>query len=64
MRIVPLRGFGATWLKCPSCRLACRPAALTPDGGCPRCGHNRMLRLSFSGHRTPKPEDDERTQTG
>jgi hypothetical protein len=49
MRITPLRGAGVTWLKCPACRLKCRPTALGPDGRCPRCGHERMLKLSFGG---------------
>jgi hypothetical protein len=47
VRITPLRGAGVVWLKCPACRLKCRPTAVGPDGGCPRCGHARMLRLSF-----------------
>ncbi|MCH0564146.1 MULTISPECIES: hypothetical protein [unclassified Streptomyces] len=49
MRITPLRGIGVSWLKCPACRLKCRPAAVGPDGGCPRCGNAGMLRLSFGG---------------
>lgn len=47
MRITPLRGLGVAFLKCPNCRLKCRPTAVGPDGQCPRCGDVRMLRLSF-----------------
>jgi hypothetical protein len=47
VKITPLRGAGVVWLKCPACRLKCRPTAVGPDGGCPRCDHARMLRLSF-----------------
>ena len=54
MRITPLRGAGVTWLKCPACGLKCRPTAATPGGGCPRCGNDRMLKLTF-GARTARP---------
>lgn len=47
MRITPLRGFGVAWLKCPACRLKCRPTAVGPDGSCPRCGNPRLLKLSL-----------------
>ncbi|MFG2549521.1 hypothetical protein [Streptomyces sp. NPDC048581] len=49
MRITPLRGNGVTWLKCPACRLKCRPTAVGSDGNCPRCGSARLLKLSFGG---------------
>jgi hypothetical protein len=45
VRITPLRGPGAALLKCPACRLKCRPAAIGPDGACPGCGHERLLRV-------------------
>ncbi|MER5548902.1 hypothetical protein ABT274_39975 [Streptomyces sp. NPDC001127] len=50
MRITPLHGFGVTWLKCPACRLKCRPTAVGPDDACPRCGEPRLLKLSLGGH--------------
>ncbi|GAA3830515.1 hypothetical protein GCM10022206_81410 [Streptomyces chiangmaiensis] len=53
MRIIPLRGSGVTWLKCPACRLKFRPTALGPDGQCPRCGETRLLKLSFGGPLIP-----------
>ncbi|MEV0171978.1 hypothetical protein AB0I00_12785 [Streptomyces sp. NPDC050803] len=49
MRITPLRGTGVAWLKCPACRLKCRPTAVEADGHCPRCGHANLLKLSFGG---------------
>ncbi|MER6126520.1 hypothetical protein ABT173_28675 [Streptomyces sp. NPDC001795] len=58
MRVTPLRGTGVTWLKCPACRLKCRPAAVGPDGSCPRCGNARLLTLSLggrSGQSAPDP---------
>ncbi|MBN0048528.1 hypothetical protein JS756_31410 [Streptomyces actuosus] len=55
MRITPLRGVGVAWMKCPACRLKCRPTAVGPDGSCPRCGNARMLRLSF-GDRPARSE--------
>ncbi|MFK4104225.1 hypothetical protein ACI2L1_29900 [Streptomyces sp. NPDC019531] len=59
MRITPLRGLGVTWLKCPACRLKCRPTAVGPDGICPRCGNARMLKLSFGRPLThPGPDAD------
>ena len=57
MRITPLRGFGVTWLKCPACRLKCRPTAVAPDGACPRCGNARLLKLSL-GRRPDRPAPD------
>ncbi|WP_416979784.1 hypothetical protein [Streptomyces sp. T028] len=57
MRITPLRGIGVMWLKCPACRLKCRPTAVGPDGVCPRCGDARMLRLSFGD----RPAQTDRT---
>jgi DNA-directed RNA polymerase subunit RPC12/RpoP len=45
VRITPLRGPGAALLKCPACRLKCRPTAIGPDGACPSCGHERLLRV-------------------
>jgi DNA-directed RNA polymerase subunit RPC12/RpoP len=61
VRIIPLRGAGVAWFKCPACRLKCRPTAVGPDGQCPRCGQTRMLKLSFGfGVRatTPAPDAD------
>jgi hypothetical protein len=55
VRITPLRGTGIVWFTCPACRLKCRPTAVGPDGGCPRCGHARMLRL-FLGGRPAQPD--------
>ncbi|WP_329374465.1 hypothetical protein [Streptomyces sp. NBC_01483] len=52
MRIIPLRGAGVAWFKCPACRLKCRPTAVGPDGQCPRCCGARMLKLSFGGRAT------------
>lgn len=49
MRITPLRGSGVAWIKCPGCRLKCRPTALAPDGSCPRCGESSLLKLTFGG---------------
>ncbi|MEU6379818.1 hypothetical protein [Streptomyces sp. NPDC046909] len=57
MRITPLRGLGVTWFKCPACRLKCSPTAVGPDDSCPRCGHDRMLKLSFGG-RSSQPTPD------
>lgn len=57
MRITPLLGLGVVWLKCPACRLKCRPGAVGPVGQCPRCGEAHMLRLSFGG-RTKDPAAD------
>ncbi|MEV0743320.1 hypothetical protein AB0I51_47105 [Streptomyces sp. NPDC050549] len=51
MRIIPLRGPGVAWYKCPACRLKCRPSAVGAEGACPRCGHSHMMRLSFGGRR-------------
>ncbi|WP_405578344.1 hypothetical protein [Streptomyces sp. NBC_01092] len=57
MRITPLRGTGVTWLKCPACRLKCRPTAVGANGRCPRCGHDSLLKLSFGGRAVqPVPE--------
>ncbi|MFF4948639.1 hypothetical protein ACWC2K_34545 [Streptomyces chattanoogensis] len=54
MRITPLRGAGATLLKCPApaCGLTCRPTALAAQGHCPGCGHDRLIRLDLArgGH--------------
>ncbi|MCX4426032.1 hypothetical protein [Streptomyces mirabilis] len=52
MRISPVHGAGVAWFKCPACRLKCRPTAVSPDGQCPRCGEERMLKLSFGGRAT------------
>ncbi|GAA3846475.1 hypothetical protein ACFS5L_05965 [Streptomyces phyllanthi] len=60
MRITPLRGTGVAWLKCPACRLKCRPTAVAPDGNCPRCGKARMLKLSFGGRVTVAAPDASR----
>ncbi|MDH6437164.1 hypothetical protein M2158_005705 [Streptomyces sp. SAI-144] len=61
MRITPLRGSGVTWLQCPACRLKCRPAAVGPDGACPRCGTARLLKLSLGGRPDkPTPGTDRR----
>ncbi|MCX5562830.1 MULTISPECIES: hypothetical protein [unclassified Streptomyces] len=57
MRITPLRGLGVAWLKCPACRLKCRPTAVGTDERCPRCGEARMLKLSFGG-RSAHPARD------
>ncbi|TQK49931.1 hypothetical protein FBY35_0222 [Streptomyces sp. SLBN-118] len=46
MRIPRLRGGGALH-KCPACRLKCLPAAVEPDGSCPRCGHQRLLSMDI-----------------
>jgi len=68
VRIPRLRGGGAL-LKCPACRLKCLPAAVGPDGYCPRCGHERLLSVDIErgriGHAAPaacgpKPADGER----
>ncbi|WP_367325787.1 hypothetical protein [Streptomyces sp. HUAS ZL42] len=59
MRITPLRGIGVAWLKCPACRLKCRPTAIGPDGGCPRCGNAGLLKLSLGGRPDqPAPDAD------
>ena len=59
MRIIPLRGAGVAWFKCPACRLKCRPTAVGEDGLCPRCGEARMLKLSFGGRGSrPAPDTD------
>ena len=55
MRIIPLRGPGAVWYKCPACRLTCRPTAVGTEGSCPRCGHAHMMRLALGG-RSAAPE--------
>ncbi|MFF3468003.1 hypothetical protein [Streptomyces sp. NPDC002619] len=60
MRITPLRGFGVTWLKCPACRLKCRPTAVGPGGACPRCGNSRLLRLSLGGSGAQSTQDTKR----
>ncbi|WP_406731454.1 hypothetical protein [Streptomyces sp. NBC_01794] len=56
MRIPRLRG-GSALLKCPMCRLKCLPAAVEPDGSCPRCGHERLLSMDLErgwiGHPAP-----------
>ncbi|MHC5902912.1 hypothetical protein ACVNF4_03210 [Streptomyces sp. S6] len=59
MRITSLRGTGVTWLKCPACRLKCRPTAAGPDRQCPRCGQARMLKLSFGGGTAPTAAERE-----
>ncbi|MFI1358334.1 hypothetical protein ACH4TV_32925 [Streptomyces sp. NPDC020898] len=59
MRIIPLRGAGVAWYKCPACRLKCRPNAVGPDGHCPRCEHTHMMRLSFGGRTTTPAPDRE-----
>ncbi|OLZ63153.1 hypothetical protein AV521_39870 [Streptomyces sp. IMTB 2501] len=64
MRITPLHGSGVVWLKCPACRLKCRPAAVGPDGNCPRCGDVRMLRLSFGGRAFQAAADSDRPAQG
>ncbi|MFI5882894.1 hypothetical protein [Streptomyces sp. NPDC051554] len=61
MRIIPLRGTGVAWFKCPACRLKCRPTAVGPDGRCPRCGGARMVKLSFGGRATAPSLDGERS---
>jgi len=61
VRIIPLRGAGVAWLKCPACRLKCRPTAVGPDGQCPRCGEARMLKLSFGGRATVSSSDGGRS---
>ncbi|QRX90286.1 hypothetical protein [Streptomyces noursei] len=48
MRIAPLRGAGATRLKCPACSLTCHPTALTAHDHCPDCGHERLIRLHLT----------------
>ncbi|WP_369355069.1 hypothetical protein [Streptomyces sp. cg2] len=48
MRIAPLRGAGATLLKCPACGLTCHAAALAAQGHCPGCGHERVIRLDLA----------------
>ncbi|MFJ8637294.1 hypothetical protein [Streptomyces sp. NPDC093568] len=42
-------GTGVTWLKCPGCRLKCRPAAVGAGGRCRRCDHDGLLRLTLGG---------------
>ena len=59
MRIIPLRGAGVAWYKCPACRLKCRPTAVGPDGRCPRCGYTHMMRLSFGGQAATPAADGE-----
>ena len=61
MRIIPLRGAGVAWFKCPACRLKCRPTAVGPDGQCPRCGEARMLKLSFGGRAMAASPDGDRS---
>ncbi|WP_078973015.1 hypothetical protein [Streptomyces sp. MMG1533] len=61
MRIIPLRGAGVVWFKCPACRLKCRPTAVGADGWCPRCGHSRMLKLSFGGRAVASASDGDRS---
>lgn len=61
MRIIPLRGAGVAWFKCPACRLKCRPTAVGEDGQCPRCGESRMLKLSFGGRTTTSASDGDRS---
>ena len=39
VRIIPLRGAGDAWYKCPVCRLKCRPTAVGAEGSGPQCGH-------------------------
>jgi DNA-directed RNA polymerase subunit RPC12/RpoP len=57
MRITRLRGSGVAWLKCTACRLKASPSAVGADGHCPRCGHTRMLKLSFGGRFTQPTEN-------
>ncbi|WP_326719878.1 hypothetical protein OHT59_10530 [Streptomyces sp. NBC_00243] len=57
MRITPLRGLGVAWMKCPACRLKCRPTAVAPEGKCPRCGEARMLKLSFGNRAADASRD-------
>lgn len=61
MRIIPLRGAGVAWYKCPACRLKCRPTAVGAEGSCPRCGHAHMMRLSFGGRTTTPSSDGEKS---
>jgi hypothetical protein len=61
VRVIPLHGAGVAWLKCPACRLKCRPAAVGQGGQCPRCGEARMLKLSFGGRPAVSPSDDDRS---
>ncbi|MCR3731841.1 hypothetical protein FHS35_008758 [Streptomyces umbrinus] len=61
MRIIPLRGPGVAWFKCPACHLKCRPSAVGLDGQCPRCDKARMLRLSFGGRSTKVAPDGHRS---
>ncbi|QFQ98650.1 hypothetical protein F9278_23600 [Streptomyces phaeolivaceus] len=61
MRIIPLRGPGIAWYKCPACRLKCRPTAVSPDGSCPRCGYSHMMRLSFGGRSNASAPDGDRS---
>ena len=61
MRIIPLRGAGVAWFKCPACRLKCRPTAVGPDRQCPRCREARMLKLSFGGRTTTSASDDDQS---
>lgn len=61
MRIIPLRGAGVAWYKCPACRLKCRPTAVGPEGTCPRCGHSHMMRLSFGGQASKAASDGDRS---
>jgi hypothetical protein len=60
VRITPLRGTGITWLKCPACRLKCRPTAIAADGTCPRCGNARLLKLSSGGRADQSAPDTNR----
>jgi hypothetical protein len=60
VRITPLRGTGVAWFKCPACRLKCRPTAIGPSGGCPRCGNDRMLKLTLGSRPTRPAQDSER----
>ncbi|GAA2632327.1 hypothetical protein [Streptomyces vastus] len=61
MRIIPLRGAGVVWFKCPACRLKCRPPAVGAEGRCPRCSEARMLKLSFGGRVTTSAADGDRS---
>ncbi|WP_371658425.1 hypothetical protein [Streptomyces sp. NBC_00280] len=61
MRIIPLRGPGVAWFKCPACRLKCRPTAVGEDGKCPRCGGSRMLKLSFGDRAAASAPDSDRS---
>ncbi|GAA2433735.1 hypothetical protein ACFPFX_29185 [Streptomyces mauvecolor] len=62
MRTTPLRGQDVAWLKCPTCRLKCRPTAVVADGPYPRCGS--MLKLAFVGRPKPQPPTAEEREDG